>query len=349
MVGPAKLGDVAKAATLSSATVSRYLNGSLKLPPETSRRIDAAVAMLGYRPHPHARSLSRGRSDTIGLLLPEIDNPFFSRLAAAVEAAAHARGLGLMFCASLNNPDREIDYIGHLRRNLVDGLLFATNHPDDGTLSRAINAAPGIVLIDEDIAETGVPKVFCDNAQGGRLAAEHLLAFGHTDLAYVGGPGGLMSARERGAAFAAAVRGAGRRLAAEHLGDYSRRHGETATIELLERHPEVTAIFTGSDEILMGVLKVLKDRGLDIGTDMSIVSFDDVGPLDLLATPVTAIRQPVEEIGRLALDRIMGDSASTGGVVDRLPVSLVVRASVAAPRRRAPWPHAAAHTSRHRR
>lgn len=343
MVGSPKLGDVAKAASLSSATVSRYLNGSLRLPPETSRRIEAAVATLGYRPHPHARSLSRGRSDTIGLLLPEIDNPFFSRLAAAVEAAAGARGLGLMFCASLNDPGREVDYIAHFRRNVVDGLLFATNHPDDGTLSRAVNAAPGIVLIDEDIAEAGVPKVFCDNEQGGRLAAEHLLGFGHTDLAYIGGPVGLMSARERGAAFAATVRGAGQRLAGECFGDYSRRHGETATIEILDRHPEVTAIFAGSDEILMGILSVLKGRELEVGADMSIVSFDDVGPLDLLATPITAIRQPVEEIGRLALDRMMGDRSQTGASVDRLAVSLVVRASVASPRRRAPRRHPATH------
>lgn len=328
-----KLGDVARAASLSSASVSRYLNGSLRLPPETARRIDAAVASLGYRPHPHARSLSRGKTDTIGLLLPEVANPFFSRLAAAVEAAADARGLGVMLCSSLNRPEREVDYLARLRRNFVDGLLFATNHPDDGTLARAVNEAPGVVLIDEDIEGTAVPKVFSDNDQGGRFAAAHLLGFGHAEVAYVGGPRGLMSARERGAGFARTIREAGHTVAAERFGAYSRQHGEDAARDLLERHPEVTGIFVGSDEILMGVLTMLRDRGLKVGTDISVVTFDDAAPLDMLDPPITAIRQPISAIGALALERMLDGGGPEGPSVERLGVELVPRASVTAPLR----------------
>src|ERR1700712_953570 len=115
VIGTPKLGDVAKAAKLSSAAVSRYLNGSLRLPPETARRIDAAVKSLDYRPHPHARSLSRGKSDTTGILLPVPANPFFARPAAAIEAAADDRALAVMLCTSLNKPHREIDYLAQLR------------------------------------------------------------------------------------------------------------------------------------------------------------------------------------------------------------------------------------------
>ena len=334
VAGFPKLGDVAKAARLSSASVSRYLNGSLRLPPETARRIDAAVAALGYRPHPHARSLSRGKTDTIGLLLPEIDNPFFSRLAAAVEAAADARGLGVMLCCSLNRPEREVDYLARLRRNFVDGLLFATNHPDDGTLARAVNEAPGVVLIDEDIEGTAVPKVFSDNGQGGRLAAEHLLDFGHAEVAYVGGPRDLMSARERGLGFARTIRDAGRSVVAERFGAYSRRHGEEAARDLLERHPEVTGVFVASDEILMGFLTTLRDRGLRVGADISVVTFDDAAPLDMVDPPITAIRQPIAAIGALALERMLDGGGPEGPSVERLGVDLVSRASVAAPPRR---------------
>ena len=333
MTGSPKLGDVAKAAQLSSAAVSRYLNGSLRLPPETSRRIDAAVKVLGYRPHPHARSLSLGRSDTIGVLLPEIANPFFSRLAAAVEVAADARGLGVMLCTSLNKPHREIDYLAQLRRNLVDGVLLATNHPDDGALARAVNEAGSVVLVDEDIEGTDVFKVFCDNELGGGLAGRHLLDFGHRRFAYVGGPRGLMSARARGAGFAATIGEGGGSVVPDYFGDYSRRHGEAAICDILERHPEVTAVFAGSDEILTGVLHVLRDRGKQVGPDVSLVTFDDVGPLDLMDPPITAIRQPVEEIGRLAVERIL--DGFTGSGTDKLPVSLIARASVAAPRPRA--------------
>ena len=136
MTGSPKLCDVAKRASLSPAAVSRYLNGLLKLPPETARRIESAVTTLGYRPHAHARSLSRGKSDVVGLLLPEIANPFFARLAAAVEAAADARGLGVMFCASLNKPHREIDYLAQLRRNLVDGFAVRNEPPPTTAPSR---------------------------------------------------------------------------------------------------------------------------------------------------------------------------------------------------------------------
>ena len=333
-MGP-NLGDVAKAAKVSSTTVSRYLNGSIKLPQDTTERIDAAVAALRYQPHPHARSLSRGRSDTIGLLLPDIANPFFARLAAAVEAAADAEGLGVMLCSTLNRPGREVDYLARLRRNLVDGLLFATNHPDDGTLAKAINESRGVVLLDEDVEGTTVSKVFSDNQQGGVLAAAHLLEAGHRKLAYVGGPSGLMSSLERGRGFGAAVRDAGPDCAVvfEAFGDYSRAHGEATMRDILDRHPDATAVFAGSDEILIGLLTVLRERGLRVGPDMSVLTFDDAGPLALLDPPITAIRQPIDAIGVCALRLVAALSDGTAEHrVERLPVTLVARASVAPPR-----------------
>jgi LacI family transcriptional regulator len=149
MSKPPSLQHVAKAAGLSPATVSRYLNGSLVLPKETAARIDAAIAALNYRPNPHARSLSRGKSDTIGLVIPDIANPFFARLAAAVEKYADAAGIALMLCSTLNRPERELDYVERLRRNYVDGLLFTTNHQDEnGALAAAINASANIVVMD---------------------------------------------------------------------------------------------------------------------------------------------------------------------------------------------------------
>ena len=156
---PPSLQHVAKAAKLSPATVSRYLNGSLTLPKETADRIDAAIATLNYRPNPHARSLSRGKSDTIGLVIPDIANPFFAKLAAAVEHYADAEGMALMLCSTLNRPERELDYLERLRRNYVDGLLFTTNHRDEqGTLAKAINSSANIVVMDEDVDDVAVPK-----------------------------------------------------------------------------------------------------------------------------------------------------------------------------------------------
>jgi LacI family transcriptional regulator len=335
MSKPPSLGDVARAARLSPAAVSRYLNGSLNLPPATSRRIDDAIATLNYRPNPHARSLSRGRSDTIGLVVPEIANPFFSKLAAAVERAADEVGLGVMLCSSLNRAERELDYIERLRKNFVDGLLFATNHSDNGSLATAINGASSVVLLDEDVDGTDVSKVFSDNEQGGALAAQHLIEAGHKHIAYIGGPVGLMSSRERASGCRSAVETSrsDAEVTAEFFGDYSNSHGRQAMAEILDRHADVTAVFAASDEILIGMLSVLRERGLRVGDYLSVVTFDDAGPLDLLDPPITAVRQSIDEIGRRALALIQkGLSGTTERFTERVPVELVVRSSVVAPR-----------------
>lgn len=326
------LQDVATAAGLSPAAVSRYLNRSLKLPPETGRRIDAAVRRLGYRPNHHARSLSRGRSDTIGLVIPEIDNPFFSRLAAAVEHAADARGLAVMLCSTSNKPAREVKYVETLSIGSVDGILFATNHNDEnGVLAGAVNNGARVVLVDEDVPGANVSKIFSDNRQGGHLAGRHLIETGHRRLAYIGGPADLMSARERAEGLHAAVRDAGpcAAVVAECFGGYSTGHGERAIADVLDGRTGATAIFAGSDEILIGVLRVMAARGVAVGRDLSIVTFDDAGPLELLAAPVTAIRQPIEAIGARALDLLMAAIDGAAPVVERLPVELVERRSVA--------------------
>jgi LacI family transcriptional regulator len=330
MTKPPSLQDVARAAGLSPATVSRFLNGSLTLPQDTAERINAAIAALNYRPNPHARSLSRGRSDTIGLVVPDVSNPFFAKLAAAVEHHAGQAGLGVMLCSSVNRESRELDYIERLRRNHVDGLLFTTNHQDeDHALRKAIDASRNIVVMDEDVEGTTVPKVFGDNRLGGRLAARHFIEAGHRRLAYVGGPRDIMTSRERAEGFAEEAGRHGGEVAAELFGHYTMDYGRIAMDRLIADHPDVTAVFIGADQVMYGMAQVAKERGLRLGEDLSIIAYDDVGPLSLLDPPVTAIHQPVEEIGRLGFQlltaRMEGDDTTP---VIRLPVTLIERGSV---------------------
>ncbi len=327
----ARIRDVAAAAAVSPAAVSRYLNGTLTLTRETAERIERAVRRLDYRPNPHARRLSLGRSETIGLVLPDIANPFFARLAAAIEEAADRARLGLVLSATLNRQGRELDYIERMRSNHVDGLIFVTNHTDDGTLRRALNAAPGVILIDEDVPGAAVPKVFCDNEEGGFLAGRHLLATGHRRIGFIGGPSGLMSTRERRAGLGRAVAQVpGAMVVWESFGPYTLAEGARAGAALLESAPGVTAIFAGSDELVLGLLPVLREAGLGVPKDISIVGFDDIGPLHLLDPPVSAIRQPVSDIGERAVALLSSDTADPPPC-ERLPVRLVERNSVAPP------------------
>ncbi|WP_137155666.1 LacI family DNA-binding transcriptional regulator [Rhizobium sp. FKL33] len=329
MAKPPSLQDVARTAGLSPATVSRYLNGSLSLPPETAGRIDHAIETLNYQPNPHARSLSRGRSDTIGLLVPEIDNPFFARLAAAVEREASAAGLSLMLYSSLNRKERELHYLERLRRNFVDGLIFATNHVDDGELTAAIGRSSNVVLVDEDIDGVDAPKVFSDNVAGGRLAARNMTSAGHRNLAFIGGPEGIMSSRERLAGFREEAAMAGAEVTVALFGAYSIHHGRDALRQLLDWHPDVTGVFVASDELLFGALETLRDRKIPMGGGLSLVTFDDAGPLAFLDPPVTAIRQDVAGLAREAVSALRGRIA---GIEDppvaRVPVELVERRSV---------------------
>jgi LacI family transcriptional regulator len=331
----ARLSDVAAAAAVSVATVSRFLNGTLILPADTAQRINTAIKHLDYRPNPHARRLSMGRSDTIGLLVPDIANPFFAQLADAVERAAAARGLDLMLCATHNQPQRELDYIAWMRRNHMDGLLFATNHTDDdGTLARAIAGSADVVLIDEDVPGADVAKVFADNDQGGYLAGRHLAEAGHKGFAFIGGQNGMVSTTERLAGFRRAVLEGGPDCAvlSEAFTRYVASDGRAAVERMLALPKRPTALFVTSDELTIGVLEALRANAIRVPQDISLISFDDVRPLHLFSPPVTAIRQPLAEMGQLAFDLLVDATLrGTAHPPRRLPVELIERASVAPP------------------
>jgi LacI family transcriptional regulator len=327
----AKLKDVAAAAGVSVATISRYQNKKLALPPDTIERIEQAIEALDYRPNPHARRLSIGRSEAIGLVVPDIASPFFAHFAASVESAADAVGLEVVLTATLNSLRRELTYLERMRRNHLDGLIFVTNHADDGVLAREINATGKIVLADEDISGTRCPKVFCDNEEGGFLAGQHLAFFGHRNLAFVGGPSDLMSGEERARGFrrAATAAGAPVNISSQMFGAYGVAHGRASAEALLQLTPRPTAVFAASDEVAFGLLSQFKLRGIRVPTDISVIGFDDVGPLDLFDPPLTTIRQPIAEMGRRAVELVRGNTTPSAFV--RLPVELVVRRSVAAP------------------
>src|SRR5260370_42087367 len=167
----ARLIDVGRRAGVSVATVSRHVNGRIQLPETTAKRIERAIEELGYHPNPHARSLSRGRSDTIGLVIPDIANPYFALLAAAAERPADRHGPGLLLCVTLNQRSREKEYLQRLGRNHLDGLIFVTNHPAEVcSLDCMISQASRRVrILDGDVEGARGPKIFCGNDQGGDL------------------------------------------------------------------------------------------------------------------------------------------------------------------------------------
>lgn len=326
------LNDVAAVAGVSPTTISRYLGRSIVLPQATRDRIDAAIAALDYRPNLLAKRLSTGRAEAIGLVTPEIDNPFFAQLAAAVEAEAEKHGYAVYMTSTHGDPLREIGAVRRMRDGHVDGLVLITSRPDDGALARLLADDDKVVLLDEDVPGIGLCRVFAQNEHGAWLATRHLIAAGHRHIAFIGGPPGLMSVQERKAGFERAMAEAGLPAAPQAvlLRDYSRAFGDQAATILLGLNPRPSAIFASSDYLAIGVLGAFQRAGLSVPQDMSLIGFDDMPFADLVNPPLTTIRQPVPEMGRLAFQVLLalmhGDNAAR---LSRLPVELVQRKSVA--------------------
>ena len=326
------LNDVAAVAGVSPTTISRYLSRSIILPQATRDRIDAAIAALDYRPNLLAKRLSTGRAEAIGLVTPEIDNPFFAQLAAAVEAEAEKHGYAVYMTSTHGDPMCEIGAVRRMRDGHVDGLVLITSRPDVGALARLLADDDKVVLLDEDVPGIGLCRVFAQNEHGAWLATRHLIAAGHRHIAFIGGPPGLMSVQERKAGFERAMAEAGLPAAPQAvlLRDYSRAFGDQAATILLGLNPRPSAIFASSDYLAIGVLGAFQRAGLSVPQDMSLIGFDDMPFADLVNPPLTTIRQPVPEMGRLAfqvlLALIHGENAAR---LSRLPVELVQRKSVA--------------------
>lgn len=328
----ANLSDVAKRAGVSNATVSRMLNGSLHLPEATRSAINRAIAELNYSPNPHARSLSRGQSDVVRMVVPDIKVPFFAALVAAVENAASERGKELALSVTLNRPGREQQYLDSVTAGHVDGLIFVTNHATTGALVPRIDNAR-VVLLDEDVPGAIAPRMFCDNEGGGHMAGRYLAERGHRRVAVIGAGDRMLSGQQRFAGFARGMTEItdGARIL-RLTGDYTVADGRRMCAEALDRAPDITAIFAMSDEMVMGALEILAARGKRIPEDISIIGFDDILPLHLFSTPITAVRQPVEAMGASALDLLLTTDWDDRDARHRLhlvPVTLIERSSVA--------------------
>lgn len=329
----ATIRDVAKAAGVSPATVSRYLNKSIALPAETAGRIEKACKRLAYRPNQLAKRLTLGSSELIGLVTPEIANPFFATLAAAAEDEARRLGYSLLIMSTGGDPQMEFAHIDRIDSRHVDGLVILTNRPDDGRLRDIITGRMDVVLVDEDVPGAEIGRIFVENEAGAYIATRHLLDAGHRKIAHIGGPKDLFSTRERFNGFARALADAAIPMdeSLVRFGAYERSAGYVATRDILAGGAP-TALFAGSDYLAIGALTALREMGVEAPRDFSLVGFDDMPFAELLHPPLTTVRQPIEEMGRegvRTLLRQIKDNAAPG--LARLKTELVARGSVAPP------------------
>jgi len=323
--------DVARLAGVSTATVSRALNGTGQIAASTRATIEAAVEQLGYRPNTIARSLVTKTTQTIALLLPDITNPFYAALVNGIQQTALSHGHTMLLCTTESDAGREEHYLRVLRAKQVDGALVDGLVLPPDRIARFVEDGFPIVCLDRDIDSRSIPLVQVDNRLGGRIATEHLIDLGHTRIGHVTGAGELGISDERLAGYRDALSGAGLPVDFQLVeeGRFTDDGGHDAARRLLEREPGVTAIFAANDLSALGVLNAVAEAGKRVPDDVSVVGFDDLHLSAYTAPPLTTIRQPAVEIATLATEILIG--LTKGREVEEmrhlLEPELVVRAS----------------------
>jgi LacI family transcriptional regulator len=328
--------DVAARSGVSISTVSRVVNSTVPVEPATAERVREAIAALGYRPNLLARSFRRRVTHTIGLLVPDISNPFFAELARAIEDAGFAEGYSVVLCNSDLSPVKQETYVHVLLAKRVDGLILASTglipHGDGhDAVQRILAAGVPCVVVDRDLGETPIDQVLVDNNQGGRLAGEHLIGLGHRQIACIVGPSDLTPSAGRIAGFCSALADAGLNLEADALvrGNGRPDGGAEAARELLAREGTFTAVFAFNDQMASGAMAAFQRAGRQAPDDVSIVGFDDVPQAAATFPALTTVAQPIAAMGalgvRLLLDRIAHRAAPNQREV--LSTRLVIRES----------------------
>ena len=327
--------DVARLAGVSTATVSRALNDTAPIAAPTRAAIDEAVAQLGYRPNPIARSLVTKSTQTIALLLPDITNPFYAELVSGIQQLVLQRDQTMLLCTTEGDPEQEARYLRLLRAKHVDGALVDGLVLPPERIAGFVEDGFPIVCLDRDVDSPMIPLVQVDNRLGARLATEHLLSLGHTRIAHIEGAPARIS-EERLAGYRDALVDAGLEPdpALVATGAFTEAGGHTAMRSLLESGVHFSAVFCANDLSAMGALHAIRSSGLAVPLDLSIVGFDDLRLAPYTSPPLTTIHQPAFEIAQhateLLLDLIRGRRPRK--LHHLFPPSLVLRESTGPPR-----------------
>jgi DNA-binding LacI/PurR family transcriptional regulator len=336
MTASTSLREVAHAAGVSPATVSRVLNARTNVRSETRLRVERAIETLNYQPSRVARRLrTQDRpGQMLGLLVPDIQNPFYVEVVRGVEDRAYARGCAVMMCNFGQEEEKEHFFLDIMRHERVDGLILAPARPDDRKALEVVRSGIPVVCVDRGLAEADVDTIVVDNLEGARAAVDHLLRLGHRRIGHVAGLPQLPSTQERVAGYRAALQAAGLTSdpALVRHGNSKHESGRDLTADLLDLPDPPTALFTGNNLITLGALETIHRRGLRIPEDVALVGFDDMYWAISLNPPLTAVSQPGYEIGRRAAEllfqRVAEPNRPSAKVV--LKTSLVVRRSCGA-------------------
>lgn len=329
------MADVAREAGVSLMTVSRVLNHKEDVRPETREAVLRIVQDLGYRPSGIARSLVTKRTGTIGLIVPDVSNPYFSGIAHGVAEIANEEGLSVLLCDTAEDPQHELNFLNVLEEKQVDGVVIAAPR------QRAENVVPllarhhSVVVVnrvfDTELGYSASGSVINNDLEGGQMATDHLISRGHRVIGFLAGPSNSYGGQRRYLGYKASLEKAGLnhndqivRYCPPTVGG-----GRAAALQLLTEHPQVTALFCFNDMVAFGAIQAGNQLGRKVPDNLAIVGYDDIPMAAWVTPPLTTCSVPFEEMGRLAtrllVDRI--HDCSEGCENQVLKPQLTIRAS----------------------
>src|SRR5579872_348930 len=332
----ATIRQVAESAGVSTATVSRVFSGGASVTEDVRRRVREAARLLNYQPNRVARNLRIRSTRTVGVVIPDIGNPFYTSVIGGIEEVLQASDYTLLLANYNENSGREQANVRTFQAEGVAGIIFAPSSNEAGIYWELIAAGISLVAISRIPRKWQIDTVSVANREGSRIATAHLIGLGHRRIALISGPAHISTAQERLLGYKQALAAADIQPEREliRFADFRQGGGYHAMMELLDQRDPPTAVFAGSNLMTLGALQAIHERKLRIPGDIAMVGFDDLPWAVSLNPPLTAVAQPAYEVGRsaarLLLDRLRDPNRPPRNVV--LETSLIVRSSCGATR-----------------
>jgi LacI family transcriptional regulator, galactose operon repressor len=298
-----KIRQVAAKAEVSSATVSRVLNGSTSVAPAYRDRVLRAIKELDYRPNGLARHFRLQTADVVGVLVSDIENPHFTSMVRALEDAAYRHGKRVLLCNTDENPNKEQAYLDVMARDRVLGVLMSASDPANLGISRILDLGIPVIAFDRLVRDPRADAVIADNWAAGRLATELLLQAGHRRVGCISGPPTVQTGADRLAGYELAMRSAGLEPRS-NCGLFRVEGACAATHELLEAAPDLTALVVTNNLMAMGALKALNERHITVPDGVALVGIDDPFWSDLVRPRLTTLAQPIRAMAERAVEML---------------------------------------------
>lgn len=299
--GQLRIGDVARLAGVSPSTVSRVMAGSPRVNGDSRRRVLEVVSRFDYQPNRLAKNLRLGRAEVVGVVVSDIENPHFATMVRAIEDAAYERGKRVLLCNSSEDAVKQASYLEVMAAERVLGVLISPSDPGDAQIGRLLDLGIPVVAFDRHVDDPRADAITADNLVAARAGSRRLIDAGHRRIGFVGGRPGVETADDRLAGYRLEMEAAGLEARAVD-GRFTVEGGRLAAEQLMAHRGGLSALLVGNNQMTLGALETLRQRGMAVPGDIALIAFDDPPWASLVEPPLTTLAQPLREMATAAVE-----------------------------------------------